>query len=409
MTRIFTTIAYLFLQVMVHRSILSLCLSLFPPSSSSLSFLSLNGKSRYLSLFSACHHMQLLSTLVTVHFIATSITALCCFVVIDQSLLVHAVSSPNAKVAPPMVDFLIPTPSVPSNSAAFKSRSRSAKLARRQTSAVVQGTAAATTTTSGSKNTSDPLDSDQEATFEDQLQDDQEALHRIALILGLVGGIGGIAMVAGIVIYTKIRLRNKQGIGRESRQGSLSGYSASYLSQEDNPSCRASVSGLPEEPQEDDAGWEAPLPSAPPAPLSPPNLLVLPHEQHQHQQFSSSSCANSVAFSQDAPGPSAPPAKEIDAEHTATREVPFIYHIELEETPCPSCAECRNAESVSTALLEIPPPAYTPSAPPLDALLQPGSVSSISRTSSSSHIGNADDMHLLSRLQSSDQRNDASS
>ncbi|KAI7853667.1 hypothetical protein BDC45DRAFT_510791 [Circinella umbellata] len=242
-------------------------------------------------------------------------------------------------------------------------------------------------------------------TFENQLQDDQEALHRTTLILGLVGGLIGIALVASIVIFTKMRIRKRKSSKERddhlvgSSSSNSSEYDGHYTITDDENSDYNSTRNdnnigndssirhqqlllthqrMDNEYQNDDA--PSLQPSAPPA----EDPVIETNQQRRVIPIRS----------QMTPAPSAPTAKELDAANNNTNvnddysNMPILYpmrppnvggssttahnHQEQQQqstssssTACPHCFEHTPS---APPVLEAPPPAYTPTAPPLYAL-----------------------------------------
>lgn len=181
----------------------------------------------------------------------------------------------------------------------------------------------------------------------DQLHDDQEALHRMALIVSLVGGIGGIAIIASIVVFTRARILKKRRL-REQDTLDLQETAAPAAQRlrtaddEDNNS-NSNNGGNNNNNSNDHDSTVTPVPSAPPA----PSLLLDPPVTRRRHIMS--------LHSQMAPAPSAPTAKELE-----------------QEEPPPRCPHVSSSswcdDDIPTSPPEAPPPAYTPTAPPFYAL-----------------------------------------
>ncbi|KAL0084299.1 hypothetical protein J3Q64DRAFT_1746958 [Phycomyces blakesleeanus] len=242
---------------------------------------------------------------------------------------------------------------------------------------------------SGSDN-DDPNDfSGTNADLAKQLKDDQEALRRMVTILSLVGSFGFIAVVATVVIFARMRLRKKakaeeEQIAAEDLEDEHRDQGTDGIGVGVGVGIGAGVgkgSGRSDHDSDDDDGTPfMPIPSAPPAPM-----LIEIHQQHQnhyHEHSIDDMCLPSSStlspppdrrllsvHSQTALAPSAPPAKELadqpeqgcrhrgdglSVEHGSSKPLP-------DSTPCPNC---HHHATVS----EIPPPAYTPSAPPMYAV-----------------------------------------
>ncbi|KAG2226503.1 hypothetical protein INT45_014247 [Circinella minor] len=247
-------------------------------------------------------------------------------------------------------------------------------------------------------------------TFEDQLQDDQEALHRTTLILGLVGGLIGIALVASIVIFTKMRIR-KRKLSKErddhlvgSNSSNSSVYDGHYTITDDedndynstrndnnndmgnnNSSIRHQQPSLTRQRTDNEYQNNDPpslQPSAPPA----EDPVIETNQQRRVIPMGS----------QMTPAPSAPTAKELDAANNTSNvnddygDMPSLYpmrppnvggsssttahnhnHQEQQQSTSSSsttCPHCFEHTPSAPPVLEAPPPAYTPTAPPLYVL-----------------------------------------
>ncbi|ORZ00745.1 hypothetical protein BCR43DRAFT_485731 [Syncephalastrum racemosum] len=251
----------------------------------------------------------------------------------------------------------------------------------------------------------------------DQLQEDQQALSRMVAILSVVGGVGAIAIVATVVIFTRMRMRKKQHHKQDDESTDAS--SVHTTRSNDNAHTGAVTDAgdpgeqvLPDRPGSEMSSLPVDAPSAPPAPLffdsasHPPQQMV--HNQDRRRRIIS-------MVSQTAPpAPSAPSAKELESPHyqstaatatataTATAAAttanaantasfepsssthpsssshpPHTYHHQHHHHPqhqhVPPCPHCLHDS------LEAPPPAYTPSAPPYSAFPVPESTEDSSR------------------------------
>ncbi|KAI9476497.1 MAG: hypothetical protein EXX96DRAFT_577354 [Benjaminiella poitrasii] len=232
--------------------------------------------------------------------------------------------------------------------------------------------------------------------LEESLKNDQQALRRMIMILSLVGGLGFIAIVATIVIFTRMRARNRKQRKEMNHSNSSSSSSSTFELNADNQprsgqgvanvtdstsimtqssvlSQHLAVSSSPSL----RSNYTTPAihsfiePSAPPAvelledniTTTPPAVLYLQHRRNNI--LSMSSQTSTVPF------PSAPTAKELDAIDDLTANTNAFHH---------NCSRCTATTTTTTttatehSLLipsdiiisedEIPPPAYTPSAPP---------------------------------------------
>jgi hypothetical protein len=189
--------------------------------------------------------------------------------------------------------------------------------------------------------------------LQESLQDDQQALKRMIMILSLVGGLGVIAVVATIVIFTRMRARNRKQ--REMDDGNEHGLTSdeslipSDTDQDDNNNnivihSASSLTSLSVNSSDNRHYLE---PSAPPA----LNTEDITNNRRNLVSMSSQTTA---------PSPSAPTAKELDAmidDETLT-ESSSHYHSSSHINTCSRCAP------LVIDPPELPPPAYTPSAPP---------------------------------------------
>ncbi|CEG82854.1 hypothetical protein RMATCC62417_16850 [Rhizopus microsporus] len=160
------------------------------------------------------------------------------------------------------------------------------------------------------------------------INQNQQALKRMILILSLVGGLGVIAIVATIVIFTKIRAKNRRHREEATEAVATATDSASTTSSSSDDSYSHRHSHHYENEQEEI------VPSAPPA-LA---MIESPQRRYVISMISQTTAA-----------PSAPTAKELDAIVDDNDEVG-------------SCSRYAAPQP------EGPPPAYTPSAPPHYAL-----------------------------------------
>ncbi|KAI9011987.1 hypothetical protein CLU79DRAFT_722502 [Phycomyces nitens] len=227
---------------------------------------------------------------------------------------------------------------------------------------------------SGDQN--DPNDFGTNADLAKQLKDDQEALRRMVTILSLVGSFGFIAVVATVVVFARMRLRKKS---KAEEEETVAENDDGHREQGTSGTGVGRGSGRSDHDSDDDDGAPfMPIPSAPPAPM-----LIEIQQQHSHYEHSVDDiCLPSSStlipppdrrllsvHSQTALAPSAPSAKELadqpeqgcrhhgdglSVEHGSSKPLP-------DSTPCPNCHHHATTS-------EIPPPAYTPSAPPMYAV-----------------------------------------
>ena len=257
-----------------------------------------------------------------------------------------------------------------------------------------------------SSSTSTDLDNpNKKDDLKENLKDDQLALKRMIMILSLVGGLGVIAVVATIVIFTRMRVKNRKQreIDEEGNEGSTFELSANVD--------RQSNSNTSESDNNDDnegRGGQGILSTSTPTsnlsisstssslangrtltePSAPPALMMIDGLEPLHRNRRN---IVSIISQTAAPSPSAPTAKELDAmeednSNVATTSTPYNHHIlhhghhHHQQEQINNCSRC-------TPLMmapELPPPAYTPSAPPHYALPIEANVMEASPSSSSS-------------------------
>jgi hypothetical protein len=223
-----------------------------------------------------------------------------------------------------------------------------------------------------SPDVSDPNNKkDSDKKLQDSLNQDQLALKRMIMILSLVGGLGVIAIVATLVIFTRMRARNRKQreIDEEGHEGSTFELSADNNNQPtmDSRSDSNGSNGTPplhsSSSSSSLSSHDRPLiePSAPPALTMAENHVVMHHNRRTMISMTSQTTA---------PSPSAPTAKELDAmvdqgqmnEVVASSSTSVSnHHHHASSTNCPRCTPMLMTP-------ELPPPAYTPSAPPHYAL-----------------------------------------
>ncbi|KAI8883259.1 hypothetical protein K501DRAFT_285465 [Backusella circina FSU 941] len=196
-----------------------------------------------------------------------------------------------------------------------------------------------------------------------KLEEDQKALKRMILILSLVGGLGIIAIAATIIIFTRMRAKSR----RQKREQQEQQEQEDEEEEEENSTIPSESSWNPSREEEggeigDEEELVAPVePSAPPAIQGDDNMTTRP--RHILSMTSQTT-------------PSAPTAKELDAVIEPSAATSSHVH----SNACNYCL-----------MPELPPPAYTPSAPPHYALpdepvtsAHPNVISRISDSSSSS-------------------------
>ncbi|KAI9258047.1 hypothetical protein BDA99DRAFT_573337 [Phascolomyces articulosus] len=196
-------------------------------------------------------------------------------------------------------------------------------------------------------NVGDPNDDD---TIAEQLEQDQAALKRMVTILSVVGGVGAIAVVATIVIFTRLRVKkrkqreleleeaelrdderhpNKSNTLQQQRTSSSNDDDDNYQNDDDDDDDddHTALSQQRQRPRHNDDNddtldvsmerQDGPIPSAPPA----PSFL-------EDQQPRRRNIISMVTSQNAAPAPSAPTAKELDAaaDH-AQKDISILNHI----------------------------------------------------------------------------------
>jgi hypothetical protein len=236
---------------------------------------------------------------------------------------------------------------------------------------------------------------------EDNLKKDKEALDRMIMILSLVGGLGVIAIVATLIIFTRMRARNRKQREIDAEDGNDGSSSTFELSNDASPinnnnrhvggdgsSSSNHTRNSSSTSSTSDDGGPLIVPSAPPALLmiggnseyedNDEQALISIKHAHQYQNRRNVISMSSQTTS--APSPSAPTAKELDAMidseaaavannssniGSSSSSNPSHHHIHQHQpTNCSRCA----TPSMLLLTSELPPPAYTPSAPPHYAL-----------------------------------------
>lgn len=194
--------------------------------------------------------------------------------------------------------------------------------------------------------------------LQESLQDDQQALKRMIMILSLVGGLGVIAVVATIVIFTRMRVKNKRQREMDDHDDdndnnrAVSDQQLIPATTRDPPNSgglvihsASSLTSLSADSSDDRRHLE---PSAPPA-----TTMMVTERRRTLVSMSSQTTA---------PSPSAPTAKELDAmvdDVNSSSESSSHYHNSVN-----TCSRCAPLLLEAPPITELPPPAYTPSAPP---------------------------------------------
>ena len=213
----------------------------------------------------------------------------------------------------------------------------------------------------------------------EQATKDQQAITRMTLTLSLVGGLGVIAVVATLVIFTRLRANTRKQ--RELEEGGstyeLSGEGDDVHPDNnsshgnDTPGTHSAPSSIRSSP--DDTASINIEPSAPPALLvigsSESRYSLLNRQQNRRNVISMSSQMTA------APSPSAPTAKELDAMEDHPNGCSSSGVNNTNDNPSTSSISHHHSSSTSNCSRcaplitpELPPPAYTPSAPPHYAL-----------------------------------------
>ncbi|KAG0175563.1 hypothetical protein DFQ28_008858 [Apophysomyces sp. BC1034] len=161
-----------------------------------------------------------------------------------------------------------------------------------------------------------------------EIKHDQTALHRMVLIVSLVGGIGVIAIIAATVVLARMRMRK-----RKSHQEAVELQTQETHNDNDNDNDNDSDNGNSNGNHNDNDEQQ----TEPHTELDDTHIFPAVPE---------------LIYYEPGPPPSAPTAKELDAP-----EVPPLL------SAGPSVVLKHAVETP-----DIPPPAYTPSAPPLYAL-----------------------------------------
>lgn len=212
-------------------------------------------------------------------------------------------------------------------------------------------------------------DPNKQNSVKDDLEKDKQALKRMSTILSLVGGLGVIAIVATIVIFTRMRSRHRKQreIDEEGNEGSTYELSADVDQANTIDSSTpggGNASSISSHSSSSSDHLDTPLiePSAPPALSMVDDRHSLINKQaQQHNRRTVMSMSSQTA----APSPSAPTAKELDAmvDEQASSSSPQEHNHDHATTSASAtnCSRC-------TIAPELPPPAYTPSAPPHYAL-----------------------------------------
>ncbi|KAI9031042.1 hypothetical protein CLU79DRAFT_732656 [Phycomyces nitens] len=243
------------------------------------------------------------------------------------------------------------------------------------------------TSTMADPNNSDQTENQTEEELEDSYRRKKNEVRRMVTIASLVGGLGGVAVVTATIILTRVRIRRR-------REMAAKNIHADDSDSESDLSTDIENGGFP--PQERqrqtlDTSREVnqdrspPEPSAPPAPLSP----SMGHVRSVVYESCPPRRTLSMQLQHSAPLPSAPTIKELDGLANGYHAMPPLFqiqgssHANHSEASHPSsstaaCPHCKPSELLVPP--EVPPPAYTPSAPPLYSM-PPGSL----QRSSGSH------------------------
>lgn len=257
-------------------------------------------------------------------------------------------------------------------------------------------------TTTGTRN---------EDSLEEQLRDDQAALNRMVTILSLIGGLGGIAVVATVIIFTKTRRRRKRELSGKSNSISAEEDGRTTPTKQQNraltyhqqqthrgtssrTSMHSSANFINDQPTRNEStnhttdgsnvspdplistnseansnglrrtNVDTPLPQ-PSAPLTIyPVVPTIITTNHQHRRVLS---LPSQRQQQPTPVPSAPSAKELDSvrtfcgEEAGSRQASYQGQTE----PCYHSGGQSTFDGTNPMTPDLPPPAYTPNPSPL--------------------------------------------
>lgn len=210
--------------------------------------------------------------------------------------------------------------------------------------------------------TASASDPNRQNSVKDDLEKDKQALKRMSTILSLVGGLGVIAIVATIVIFTRMRSRHRKQRENEEEGNEGSTYELSAEADRENTIDSGSpTTSIASHTSSSSSSVETPLiePSAPPALSIAEDRHSLINKQAQQQNRRT---VMSMSSQTTAPSPSAPTAKELDG--MVDEQAQASTHSHDHATTSAATTNC----SRCTIAPELPPPAYTPSAPPHYAL-----------------------------------------
>ncbi|KAI8091292.1 uncharacterized protein B0P05DRAFT_526885 [Gilbertella persicaria] len=185
--------------------------------------------------------------------------------------------------------------------------------------------------------------------LEESLKSDQQALKRMIMILSLVGGLGVVAIVTTVVIFTRMRAKNKKNrecIDDDQHDNSTIALSLDNHNDDDDSTPSVNHVSLSDQPTTIE-------PSAPPATILNEDTETPYYDNRRHFV---SMMSQTTAI----PSPSAPTAKELDAAVDDRPSIPSTSGHHRHRSACTRC--------LPEILPELPPPAYTPSAPPHYAL-----------------------------------------
>ncbi|KAI8342392.1 hypothetical protein BC941DRAFT_412613 [Chlamydoabsidia padenii] len=228
--------------------------------------------------------------------------------------------------------------------------------------------------------------------IEAQVNQDNAVLKRLITISTVVGGLGVVAIISGTIIYFRLRTKRRRQM-KTLRYDTNNNNNSTGHRRHDSTSVSVTTHHSQRHDsigQQDVETIEMPmiLPSAPPEPV-----LLPPRERHQQSMLMQQH--HSVLPS--SPAPSAPSAKELELNLPSSSSThfspsssstvdPISIHVSPPSPPVnqnstlsihpkkPSAgSDDANSSSGSTTIdqarlhppLDIPPPAYTPSAPPL--------------------------------------------
>lgn len=215
---------------------------------------------------------------------------------------------------------------------------------------------------------------DTDGTLEEQLKDDQMALQRMVLILALVGGLGAVAVVVTGVMFIRIR-RWKQRTN--NKFGSSNPTDDRHTLVRMNLFCRYQHSTSIGQSNVDESSRSTQYSSARTDeysssssttnderrdPSSAAPAVITASCRHRHRQFLP------ITSPQGTPEPSAPSAKELTSyDTTATNMTCTLCDMDEEQGQHGLFRDhgLTGLDKPTAIAPEVPPPAYSPSAPPL--------------------------------------------